>query len=148
LLIELEENKPFSLASYNEGLGGDIDFKSTMSKLVLLTLHFPKLRIFWCNTPHATAKLFYEMKQSGAEPDAATASAIGADAPGELLESKYAPEPEAVLRKIPGVTAANALRIMDSVANLRELAGLPLEQCQKLCGQQNGRILHSFLHNV
>ena len=69
LLIEIDESKPFSLAAPSESLGGDIEFRSTMSKLVLLTLHFPKLRIFWCNSAHSTAKLFYEMKKSSQEPD-------------------------------------------------------------------------------
>jgi len=33
-----------------------------MAKLQLLTLHFPKLKIVWSPSPHATAQLFEELK--------------------------------------------------------------------------------------
>lgn len=32
------------------------------SKLQLLTLHFPKLRLVWSPSPFATAELFQELK--------------------------------------------------------------------------------------
>lgn len=32
------------------------------SKLVLLTLAFPKLRIIWSSSPHETAKIFLDLK--------------------------------------------------------------------------------------
>lgn len=32
------------------------------SKLQLLTLHFPKLRLVWSPSPFATAELFHELK--------------------------------------------------------------------------------------
>lgn len=32
------------------------------SKLALLTMHFPKLRILWCPSPHASAELFEDLK--------------------------------------------------------------------------------------
>ena len=35
-----------------------------ISKLVLLTSHFPRLRMFWCRSPHITAELFELVKVS------------------------------------------------------------------------------------
>lgn len=32
------------------------------NKLLLLTLHFPKLKLVWSPNPHATAQLFEELK--------------------------------------------------------------------------------------
>lgn len=32
------------------------------SKLILLTMHFPRLRIVWSPSPYATAQLFEELK--------------------------------------------------------------------------------------
>lgn len=32
------------------------------SKLVLLTIAFPKLRIIWSSSPHETAKVFRDLK--------------------------------------------------------------------------------------
>lgn len=33
-----------------------------ISKLQLLTLHFPRLKLVWSPGPHATAQLFEELK--------------------------------------------------------------------------------------
>ena len=46
LLIEFEEDKQFALQAPSD-VGNDISSSSIMSKLVLLTLHFPKLRSVW-----------------------------------------------------------------------------------------------------
>lgn len=43
LLIEFDGERAFALQSPSD-LGDDIDPKNIVSKLVLLTLHFPKLR--------------------------------------------------------------------------------------------------------
>ena len=43
-------------------LSNDISSNDVVSRLALLTLHFPKLRILWCQSPHATAELFEELK--------------------------------------------------------------------------------------
>eukprot|EP00042_Codosiga_hollandica_P034895 m.251855 g.251855 ORF g.251855 m.251855 type:complete len:82 (+) comp54515_c0_seq11:2236-2481(+) len=51
LLIEFDSNKPFSLlgsGAVGEFISADVDSKSVMSKLTLLTLSFPQLRILWC----------------------------------------------------------------------------------------------------
>ncbi len=50
------------------------------SKLVLLTLHFPRLRLLWSRSLHATADLFRALKEGRDEPDALAAAAIGARA--------------------------------------------------------------------
>ena len=54
-------------------LGQDIAAGSVISKLVLLTLHFPTLRILWMRSPYMTALMFDELKQNQMEPDAAEA---------------------------------------------------------------------------
>jgi DNA excision repair protein ERCC-4 len=118
-----------------------------MAKLALLTLHFPGLRLFWCNSAHSTARLFYEMKRSSAEPDAEAAARLGLDMVEPGAESKYALEPEAMLRKMPGVTPGNVMKIMNAVQNLRELASLSCARLQHLCGPQLGVQLFEFLNN-
>ena len=47
------------------------------SKLVLLSLHFPRLRIIWSRSLHATADLFRSLKANQDEPDAAAAALVG-----------------------------------------------------------------------
>ena len=43
-------------------MSNDVSMQETTSRLTLLTMHFPKLRILWCQSPYATAELFEELK--------------------------------------------------------------------------------------
>ncbi len=51
LLIEFDHKKPFQLNTYQEIASNDISPHHTSSKLVLLVIHFPKLRLLWCSNP-------------------------------------------------------------------------------------------------
>ena len=51
----------------------------SVSRLQLLTLHFPKLRILWSPGPHATAELVEELKKGREQPEANRAATIGVD---------------------------------------------------------------------
>jgi len=61
LLIEFEATKAFALQSTGD-LKDDISVNAISSKIVLLTLHFPKLKIIWSQSPHQTAEIFQELK--------------------------------------------------------------------------------------
>lgn len=50
---------------------------SFMSKVCLLVLHFPKLRILWSKSLHATAEMFRDFKSNQDEPEAEVAASIG-----------------------------------------------------------------------
>ena len=47
LLIECEDGRPFGLVNPSE-IGPEITPQSVTSKLTLVLLHFPKLRLLWC----------------------------------------------------------------------------------------------------
>ncbi len=47
------------------------------SKLALLALHFPRLRIIWSRSLHATADIFRALKSNQDDPDPDVAAAIG-----------------------------------------------------------------------
>jgi len=64
LLIEFEATKAFALQSTGD-LKDDISVNAISSKIVLLTLHFPKLKIIWSQSPHQTAEIFQELKVWG-----------------------------------------------------------------------------------
>ncbi|EGD81348.1 hypothetical protein PTSG_11379 [Salpingoeca rosetta] len=146
LLIEFDESKPFSLLGSGETLSDDIEFKNTMSKLTLLTLTFPSLRVLWSRSPHATAELFYTLKQHQDEPDATAAANVGEE--GTHNEEDYALEPMVVLKTVPGVTPHNAYAIMEKVKNLEELTQLGLKQLQEVAGKANGRLMYDFFNNT
>ena len=47
------------------------------ARLVLLALHFPRLRLIWSRSLHATADLFRGLKANQEEPDPVVAAAVG-----------------------------------------------------------------------
>lgn len=57
LLIEFQDDKSFSLQAPGD-IGDDIQQSNIISKMVLLTLKFPALRILWSRNPHQTVLLF------------------------------------------------------------------------------------------
>jgi hypothetical protein len=76
LLIEFEGDRAFALQPPSE-LGPEIDPRNVVSRLCLLLLHFPRLRLMWSRSLHATADLFLALKSNQDEPDAAAAALVG-----------------------------------------------------------------------
>ncbi|CAJ0963424.1 unnamed protein product [Ranitomeya imitator] len=146
LLIEFDPNKPFSLTS-RSSIHQEISVNDITSKITLLTLHFPRLRILWCPSPYATAELFEELKQNRPQPDAATAMAITADSETIPESEKYNPGPQDFLLKMPGVNAKNCRAIMNHVKNITELTTLSLDRLSEILGNSNmAKQLHDFIH--
>ncbi|NWU98674.1 XPF endonuclease, partial [Upupa epops] len=146
LLIEFDSNKSFSLIPRGS-LHQEISSSDVTSKLTLLTLHFPKLRILWCHSPHATAELFEELKQNHPQPDAETAMAITADS--EILpeSDKYNPGPQDFLLKMPGVNTKNCRALMNHVKNIAELVTLSKDKLSEILGNAaSATQLFDFIH--
>ena len=146
LLIECEDHRPFGLINANE-LGPEIAPQSLLSKLSLLLLHFPKMRLLWSRSPAHTVAIFSALKQGQSEPDAAVAASVGAphvrDA-GQVFNMA----PQDFLRQLPGVHAHNYRKLMNSVPNLEALARKTRDELAALIGAQNARLLHDFLHRT
>ncbi|XP_071490340.1 DNA repair endonuclease XPF-like [Diadema antillarum] len=155
LLIEFNPNKSFALQTQST-MSNEISYQNLSSKLTLLTLHFPKLRILWCPSPHATAELFEELKTGRAEPDAAVAASItleeegdgtGTDEASPLAKQKYNHGPYDMLLKLPGINTRNCWRIMRNVQDFAELASLSEEKLAGILDHQgNAKFLWDFLH--
>ncbi|KAI9476071.1 MAG: hypothetical protein EXX96DRAFT_575678, partial [Benjaminiella poitrasii] len=143
LLIEFDENKTFSLQGVSD-LRENIRATDLSSKLVLLTLAFPKLRIIWSSSPHETAKIFLELKKTEEEPNTEAAAAIGAEE-NEDGETIYNMTPQDILRSMPGVNSKNYKIIMSQVDSLDELMHLSLKKIQDMIGEEMGRKLYTFL---
>ncbi|XP_052615512.1 DNA repair endonuclease XPF isoform X2 [Peromyscus californicus insignis] len=148
LLIEFDAGKPFSLVPRG-AFFQDMSSSDVSSKLTLLTLHFPRLRLLWCPSPHATAELFEELKQNKPQPDAAMAMAITADSETLPESDKYNPGPQDFVLKMPGINAKNCRSLMNQVKNIAELVSLSQERLTSILGHAgNAKQLHDFLHTA
>jgi len=148
LLIEFDADKHFGLVSPGD-LGEEVSSRALGSKLTLLLLHFPKLRVLWSRSVHATAALFASLKSNAAQPDAAAAAAVGADAGGE--EAKEEPTNTAAmdfLRRLPGVTEGNAHALLRHLGSLAALAAADEPRLAQVLGDKGqAQRLHTFLHS-
>ena len=159
LLIEFDPNKSFCLQSANE-LGVEIRSDSVCSKMSLLVMHFPKLRILWSRSPHETLKIFKDLKANHEEVDVEKAVEIGRNESAEALLQSTAEGEEGdnggeddvnlaareMLLRLPGVNVHVARRIMAECDSLAELASLSRDDMRKICGPIVGQKLFTFFH--
>jgi DNA excision repair protein ERCC-4 len=115
------------------------------SKLVLLALSFPRVRIIWSSSPYATSQIFSDLKLYNPEPDASKAAAVGAEDDAEAGAGVNLAAEE-LLRSLPGVTAKNARYVMGKVSSVRELCDLGLVEVQEILGVEPGKACWEFLH--
>ncbi|CDO72250.1 hypothetical protein BN946_scf184970.g102 [Trametes cinnabarina] len=164
LLIEFEEHKSFSLEAvadvkayaksnkYPPKKKGDpradnasSAAQSIQSKLVLLTLTFPRVRILWSSSPYATAEIFNDLKMNAAQPDPAKAVLVGAEEDPDAGAGVNAAAEE-LLRCLPGITAKNVKHVMSRVRSVRELCELSLPEVQDVLGVEPGKACYDFIH--
>ncbi|KAI4327200.1 hypothetical protein L6164_019689 [Bauhinia variegata] len=150
LLIEFSQDKSFSFQSASD-IGDDVTPNSIISKLSLLALHFPRLRIIWSRSLHATAEIFTSLKANQDEPDETKAIRVGVPSEEGIVENdvraeNYNTSAVEFLRRLPGVTDSNYRAVMDGCKSLAELALLPMEKLAELMGgQKAARTLREFL---
>ena|ERR1700722_12488421 len=118
---------------------------TVQSKLVLLTLTFPRVRIIWSSSPYATADIFNDLKANNPEPDVNRAITLGAE---EDLQAGAGVNQaaEELLQSLPGITAKNVKYVMGKVGNVRELCEMSLSQVQDILGVEPGRTCWQFIH--
>lgn len=116
------------------------------SKLVLLLLSFPRLRIIWASSPHESASIFGDLKAHMPEPDARTAVAVGAEADPEAGAGVNAAAEE-LLRCLPGVSAKNVGYVASKMSNVRALCDMSKDEVQTLLGIEPGKACWEFMHH-
>eukprot|EP00466_Bigelowiella_natans_P010550 jgi/Bigna1/73579/fgenesh1_pg.25_\ len=146
LLIEFSRNWSFGFAvsSYiQQGKRDAINFNDITSKIALLTLHFPTVRLIWSKGADFTAEMFDRLKKNEPEPTMDEAIAIGTDKDTDNGDGEL---PLDVLLQLPGITVHNYRRIVNNVGNLQELSRLTQQELSDLIGQSGGRKLYEFMH--
>ncbi|KAL7555565.1 hypothetical protein ACA910_013041 [Epithemia clementina (nom. ined.)] len=170
LLIEFDPNKSFSLQNPNE-LGLDIKQDSACTKMALLCMHFPALRLLWSKNPHETLKIFQDLKKNHEEVDVDKAIEVGRNESleamfqgpntttgrsknstnaGSNVDEEEEEEDEVneaardMLLRLPGVTVQAARRIMEQVDCLKDLAEMSREKLRKIAGPVAGQKIFTF----
>uniref|UniRef100_UPI00358FF26B DNA repair endonuclease XPF isoform X2 n=1 Tax=Myxine glutinosa TaxID=7769 RepID=UPI00358FF26B len=149
LLIEFDAGQPFSLQDCAGGAAfQEISSHGITSKLALLTLHFPKLRLFWCPSPHAAAELFEELKQNKPEPDPQAAATISEEECGFAFPgSRFNTAPYDFLLRMPGVSEKTVRSLAREARSLTGLADMEESQLAEVLGSTvNAQRLWTFLH--
>lgn len=150
LLIEFDQNKSFTLEPFADLSGSMSSVSATnvssdlQSKLVLLTLAFPKLRIIWSSSPYQTAEIFEALKTQEPEPDPIAAVQAGLDKDARAEDQVFNQEPQDMLAVVPGVTPQNMKNIIIKTENVKEVANMTPEELAPLVGKAAGRAIHAF----
>ncbi|TPX33576.1 hypothetical protein SmJEL517_g03568 [Synchytrium microbalum] len=144
LLIEFDQHKSFSLQSASE-MKSDISAVDLSSKLVLLTLAFPKLKVIWSSSPAATADIFLDLKMNQDEPSTEAAMAVGVENSDEI-DSAFAITPADLLRSLPGITSKNHRHVMMNVKDVKTLSEMSHDDLQNLVGVESARKLWAFFN--
>ncbi|XP_060818768.1 DNA repair endonuclease XPF isoform X2 [Bombus pascuorum] len=146
LLIEFDPNKPFCFQGYYYA-SKDVQNMFITSKLQLLTLHFPRLKLVWSPGPHATAQLFEELKQGKDQPNAEKVAQVGIEENQEILAEKYNPRIQDFVSKLPGVTSKNLHLILGKGQSLDHLNKLTKEELTKMIeNKTEAEMLYSAFH--
>lgn len=148
LLIEFDQNKPFSLQG-KYYLSNEVSSQNVSSKLILLTLHFPQLRILWCHSPYATAEMFEILKHGKEQPQVdQVVKVTDKYSSSESSSDKYNAAAQDFLSRMPGINSKNIHLIMNKIKNIAELVSLTLEQLtQILENSSNAKLLYESIHH-
>ncbi|CAN8272893.1 unnamed protein product [Cochlearia groenlandica] len=150
LLIEFSQDKSFSFQSASD-ISDDVTPYNIISKLALLVLHFPRLRIIWSRSLHATAEIFTALKSNQDEPDETRAVRVGVPSEEGIIENdiraeNYNTSAVEFMRRLPGVSDANYRSIMEKCKSLSELVSFPVEKLTEIMGGlKAARTLREFL---
>ncbi|MCJ1293664.1 hypothetical protein MMC34_005219 [Xylographa carneopallida] len=149
LLIEFDQNKSFTLdpfAEHTTAIATAANPSDLQSRLVLLTLAFPRLKVIWSSSPYQTAEIFEELKKNQDEPDPIKAVQIGLNAGEDPNDQSFNQTPQDMLRAVPGITAKNMNRITLEVDNILEVSNLDEGTLDDLVGKEAGRQIYRFFN--
>uniref|UniRef100_A0A131YWV5 DNA repair endonuclease XPF n=1 Tax=Rhipicephalus appendiculatus TaxID=34631 RepID=A0A131YWV5_RHIAP len=150
LLIEFNQNQPFCLQGKHLPSSESTSSQTFVSKLILLTMHFPRLRLLWCQSPYATAEIFDILKHGKEEPSVAEAQAVTEK---ELQDSgkssdKYNPAPQDFLLHLPGVGLKNYTSLMRKFTCLADMFKASEEELSSAMGNAaQAKALWQAIHN-
>jgi DNA excision repair protein ERCC-4 len=147
LLIEFDQTKSFTLEPFSDMQAPSAvsSAPDLQSKIVLLTLAFPRLRIIWSSSPYQTAEIFEELKRNDEEPDPRKAASVGADG-GDDEGRTFNQTSMDMLREVPGMNEKNIVSVSLEVRNLHSLANMDEDAISAVVGKAAGREIFRFFN--
>jgi DNA excision repair protein ERCC-4 len=152
LLIEFDHDKSFTLEPFADFSGSLSSVSASnaasdlQSKIVLLTLAFPRLRIIWSSSPYQTAEIFESLKTQQEEPDPIAASRVGLDKDMKAEDQAFNREQQDMLRFVPGVTSKNLKNLVVETASIRDVANMTVAELEPIVGKEAGRQIWGFFN--
>ncbi|KAI3397334.1 hypothetical protein diail_10992 [Diaporthe ilicicola] len=150
LLIEFDQNKSFTLEPFADLSGNlksvnpDNVSSDLQSKIVLLTLAFPKLRVIWSSSPYQTAEIFESLKAQEEEPDPIAAVRAGLENNEVAEEQPFNQQPEEMLMHVPGVTSKNIKTLTLETESIRDIANMSVQDLEPMVGGEAARRIARF----
>jgi len=145
LLVEFDETKSFSLQAKGS-LKGEVSLQNISSKLSLLTIHFPKLRIIWSQSPMLTAEIFEDLKSNAEEPNAEVAMSVGVEGTGHQNHF-YNIVPHDLVERLPGVNLKNCRHLLNNFSSFKDLVNADEEVINNTIGNaSNAKALTMFVN--
>lgn len=138
LLIEFERGRPFQLQTSHYQKSG-ISINDISSRLVLLLLHFPRLRIQWSSSPLFTSQIFSDLIECFQEEKAETGS-------NEISACTYNQAAKEALVRLPGVGEKNVYLLLNHFTSVRSILTASKATLQACIGD-SGSLLYDFLHS-
>lgn len=159
LLIEFDGTKSFSFEPFADirpkkgtapsETATKLLKQDIQSKLMMLLLAFPKLKIIWSFSPYETAQIFMEIKSKQEEPDIDSAISKGLN---QSLKTEKGEPPVFnenaidLIQNIPGINNANYYSIINKFKNIETLVNLSEQDLVETIGQENGTKAYRFIH--
>lgn len=152
LLIEFAADKAFSLVAPHE-VSAEIQQGAITSRIALLALSFPNLKMLWARSAASTVEIFKTIASNHEPVDVQKAVAVGAvltgdsDAQGDAgggEDHEAATAAREILLSLPGINVHNFREVMNGVENLSELSKMSEVQLTPLVGPVSAKKLYAF----
>lgn len=159
LLIEFDESKSFSFEPFSDTRVKKVNAANPVatkllqqdiqSKIMMLLISFPKLKIIWSSSPYETAQILLELKSSQEEPDVTAALSKGVNTSIGIVNDEpplYNEDAIDFIQNVPGINNLNYFEVIKRVKNIHELALLDEDDLTQMLGFENGKKVYRFLN--
>lgn len=146
LLIEFSARESFALEPFLN-TSGSIGQNDLQTKLTMLILAFPHLRVVWSSSPAESAQIIEDLKKGEDEPDVAKAAAAGV-APNQRVAGTMNEASVNLLKAMPMMTSRNFRNVVydDNVKTVRDFANASQADLVALVGPEAGNALYGFFN--